>query len=78
MKTMVSFFLEWVTSHTKNATKQKFEYPFSWVTKRDPKTPSDLTLLCGMPPIDVASGDIPVMSTSSIMPFHNVDSNLVH
>ena len=39
---LVSFFLEWVTSHTKNVTKQKFEYPFSWVTKRDPKSPLTL------------------------------------
>ena len=36
-----AFFPERPTSHTKNVTKQKFEYPFIWVTKRDPKSPSD-------------------------------------
>ena len=35
------FFPERVASHTKNVTKQKIEYPFIWVTKRDPKTPFD-------------------------------------
>ena len=40
---LIVFFPEWATFHTKLVTKSKFGYPFSWVTKRTPKTSSNLT-----------------------------------
>ena len=44
-----ALFPEWVASHTKNVTKQKFGYPKLWVTKWAPKPPP--TFLGGMSPI---------------------------
>ena len=72
------FFLSGSPLIQKNVTEQKFEYLFSWVTKRDPKTPPtffrwQIQNLEMMP-----SMDLPGMPTSSVVSFHNVDSILVH
>ena len=59
---------------------KKIGYSFSWVTKQTPKPPPTyLGLGLNVLNLQVLRiGDIPGMSISSIMPFHNHVSVLVH